>query len=806
MPVTILWKGYYVMEAAEAATGFEHQPMKSRLWLPALVASLLLCMEIYALFFDIGSQSTQARTGQPLIATYQQGINEVRNRAGGTITWQVPLTGEELHEQDAILTMARAQALVRFTDGAELSIEPDSLVVLEKTPAQEAQRYQKIVIRLVQGSLAKQTGGTLPMSVATAGTLIEDATGEALFHLRRNGAQLDVEVESGSIRVGDARGTQTVDSSQRATIRAGKIEVRPLAVRFSKLMPASGARIGRDEDEKKIIVEWQQDIDKSVTDFEPRLLVSRQPDMSNAFEAEIVDSKSSPLRAEIEAPEDGAYFWRVQAKDGTLMSRTATLFAVTRAQPNIETPDDDLEALVGQPISFRWQAVPANVTLETSSTEDFADAARLMPKPGENSVETTFTTPEKLYWRLRADYGPGLGAAKPTETRELNVKARPTLKAPGKFKAKIRGQTSKLERVLDKITELFWISSAQAAETAAPSHKIAIELEWESIEGAKQYRLEIAPSSDFKTILLDRKLPVPSFVYNTEQTYTEQKLFYRVASIDALGAQGEFSEAQELEIEALPEPKPVPKPEPKPVKKPVAKEPSKAPAAPVIKPLLLTEEQRRDRERFHLSLSLGAAYHSRSFVSLTKPTSSVGAGMIPAYGSLEIAHRLGSAALEAEDGRGVSLAVGAAVLAEQAEPTTTGILVEKFPIPLLRAWVLLEGNIWGGRGGLGAYGSTSQKFSWNGRHAVNERVMVLGVAARLATSQVLPRAWHWRMQLGLVGSGAKGADVNISLRNFFSGTVRHADHSGLFWETEVFARYLDIETSTGGVVKLGYSL
>ena len=796
------------MQAAEAATRSELQ-VQNALWLPALVASVLLALEIYALFFDIGNQPKLQRTVLPVIATFQQGVNEVRDRPGGTITWQVPAAGSDLHEQDAILTMTRAQALVRFTDGAELNIEPDSLVVLEKTPYDAAQRYQKIVVRLMQGSFAKQTGGTLPLQVALADTpiLIEDATGGALFHLRQNAGQLDVEVESGSLNIGDAKSTRNVDSSQRVTIRAGQVEVHALPVRFSELKPLSGARIGRDEDEHKILVEWKQAVDPGTNDFEPRVMVARQPDMSDPFEAEIVDKQSSPLRAEIEAKTDGPYFWRVQARDGTSKSRTATVYAVTRTVPEVETPDDDFEAIVGQTIQFRWKHVSANVTVEVSKTEDFTNPTRIPQKTGENSAEVHFTENTKLYWRLQADYGPGVGSAHPTDARELMIKAKPMLKAPGKFKSRIRTESSLPIRWLDEIANLFWIRSAVADEMAPRLHKIAIDLEWESVEGASQYRLEISPESNFKTLLLDRNLRQAVFVYNTEQTDMARKLFYRVATIDAAGTQGEFSEAQELEIEALPVPKPVPKAETPAFKRPVVKTaPIPVNTKPAFKPVLLTEEQRKDRERFHLSLSFGAAYHARTFKSLTAPAASVGAGLIPAYASMELSHRLSSATTEADDGGGISFALGAAGLAEQAEPTTAGIVDEKFPIPLLRVWALLEKEVWGAFAGAGAYGSTSQKFSWNGRHAVNQRVALLGVAVMLTTSQVLPRAWHWRAQAGLIGSGGKGADVNMSLKNFFSGTVRLGDHSGLFWEAEIFGRYLDIETSYGGVVKFGYSL
>ncbi|MBI3544564.1 MAG: hypothetical protein HY075_14935, partial [Deltaproteobacteria bacterium] len=567
---------------------------RPRLLLPALVCSLLLAAELYAIFFDLGRPSGTYSSNRPVIATFRNGVNEVRSRSAGTITWSVPSAGAQLRREDAILTLADARANIEFNDGALLDVEPDSLVLLEKS---EAGASGKIVLRLIDGSISKKKAGTAPIAVDFEDkakgihTRIEDAVGDALFHLKRDADGVSVHVENGSIKIGDGKDAKTVGAFQEAKISREATRVTEVPLRFEGLAPDT-ATVGREKDDEKVSLGWRQKTPGGgdARDHRVKAFVSRHSDLRDAVEADVDE-----LSARFEPKDDGTYFWQLRTEDGALKSPVASFTLVTKTEPAVEGPDDDTNVIVGQGVVYRWkQRKGVSVFVETSPDDEFKTPTRLTPPPDHGGIETSYEQPQTLYWRLRADYGPGLGLSAPSEARKLVVRPKPLLKAPKSIKAKVRIETGGLDRAYEWMR---WLAALAEPAPAPRSRKIRLEIEWESVEGADQYRLQIAPSSDFSKVTFDRKIRQPSYSYRTEQTEEARTVYFRIASVDATGTEGPFSEPEEIEIEALPPPevkKPVPKPTPT---------PSPTPTAPAEKPVVLTTEEQENRGRFQLSLS-----------------------------------------------------------------------------------------------------------------------------------------------------------------------------------------------------------
>lgn len=748
--------------------------------MPALLCSLLLAVELYVLLYDIEG-SPQITSAKPVIAKYLSGVNEVLSKPSGTITWHAPSPGSELRREDTVLTMSNSQALVQFTDGTEMGIEPDSLVVLEKTVGDEASQ-QKIVVRLVQGSLAKKAGGTMPIAVDVEDkktgkrTRIEDESGSSSFRLLSSAEGVSLQVESGNVKLGDGADAKVIKANEQATIKGAQIEVKRMPVQFGKLYPETGRKIARAERDEAVALNWRQIAADGEAEAESKLIVSRKPDFSDAVEVD-VDAEGEEGKAKFEPEQDGTYYWRLETKDGEVKSPAASFSVVTRAAPEIESHSDDIEAIVGQPVSVRWKPVAsaANVFIETADNEEFANAQRFRPRGDPTSVELKFDQPLSLYWRARADYGPEVGVSPPTETKRLIVKPKPLLRPPKVSKPKIRFSNRPFPRKFRIYTPAFF---------SAPSktRNATIDLAWDLVDGAEQYRLQIARDEHFKSIVVDKKARHTSYVYKTPLLESEQTFYYRVASIDPAGDQGAFSDPMEISIPPLP--------------KPTSDSGS----------LASEEEDLPKKTYWRLDLHVGAAYHSREFKSEARPVSAKGSGMIPMAGGLEFRRVLG----QTEDGEepwGV-FDIGASVIGEKAEPTTKNVIVDQYPVSLLRAWVMVEKNFWGTGGGLGLYASTSNKFTWAGRRANVARLMLIGVSAELLSSPLqYAKHFQYRAHLGLIGAGALGADLNLSGRFMFSKgrAVRIVDQTGLFVEGEVFTRYLNIETSFGGAFKLGYS-
>ncbi|MEW6057182.1 MAG: hypothetical protein AB1540_11265 [Bdellovibrionota bacterium] len=605
-----------------APTPGENREEKS-LWLSVSFCLILLCVEIYALVYDLNSTSERESKG-PVIATLKGASNEVRNKPAGTIAWRVPAAGDVLRRKESILTMPAATAVVAFNDGSEILIEPESLVTLEKTPSEDTPEYKKIIVKLLEGAIEKNSAGTLPLAVDVDGksTLnIEDETGQAAFKIKRSPAGVEVQVTKGNLHlVSDGSTKHTVRADETALVAQGKVEISP-----------------------------------------------------------------------------------------------------TRSRPEEPVAQDE--------------AKPS-----------------LKPAP----VEIT--------------------------------KPKPLPNPPRMRKPKIRLRDSR--RSDDSPDEI-------RLSAAAKARKISIDLEWEPVVDAVQYRLQIARDKNFKDSLVDQTVNQSHFSYKTVQTAKSRRLYFRVASKDASGRQGNFSAAEEIEIDAIPVPSPppvvatpsAPIPPPAPAK---AREVAK-PRAPVVASEII------EPHKFKLDLALGAAFHSRQFKNKSSnPLSAEGSGFVPAFGSLE-GHITTT--------KTATLNAGAWFVAEQIEPTTENVIEEKLAIPLVRGWIAWEEQLWQKTAALGLYGSTSQEFSWNGRHAVAKRKMLIGLTAIFMGSRTIAHRWNWRTQLGLLGLGALGADVNLSIRYFLlpSKPVREVSYRGFFTELEGMGRIANIEISYGGLGKIGYA-
>src|SRR5581483_7702523 len=83
--------------------------------------------------------------------------------------------------------------------------------------------------------------------------------------------------------------------------------------------------------------------------------------------------------------------------------------------------------------------------------------------------------------------------------------------------------------------------TAHADEIKARTKPVTVELEWEEVEGAAAYQVQISSTTDFKNVLINSRTDKPLFDYRTQaQAQRTQKLFFRVASIDEEGVRGEF--------------------------------------------------------------------------------------------------------------------------------------------------------------------------------------------------------------------------------------------------------------------------
>jgi hypothetical protein len=217
----------------------EFQSSLKQLWLTTAACLLLLVLELYLLFSDFSYTPWLKDESRPVIATYLKGIHEVRNKQAGTIAWHYPTDGDLLRSEDALLTLKNSTAQIEFKDNSEMTIEPESLVILEIVKDTKLLRptRTKIVLNLKKGKLIRKKAGNIPISVITSEknkekkVHISDPKGDAIFKVEQSETGLNVVVQKGTVLID---GVKPVEKLQKATLQEEKIEIQNLETAAAK--------------------------------------------------------------------------------------------------------------------------------------------------------------------------------------------------------------------------------------------------------------------------------------------------------------------------------------------------------------------------------------------------------------------------------------------------------------------------------------------------------------------------------------------------------------------------------------------
>lgn len=200
---------------------------KRSLWLPALLALILLIAEVYVLIHDLGP-GHHATQKEKSVAVFASGKNQVRQKSVGTIIWHQPNAGETIHQLDSLATMTDSEATVVFNDQSELLIAPDSLIVFEDSEIGKAGHSGKIVARLIRGSVRRKNSTPTEFLIKTSAEpaaeayRLSDTRGDAVFKVVYQEHGIEVTVESGRLKFNG----KDVHSGQQLSVQGSAVEIK----------------------------------------------------------------------------------------------------------------------------------------------------------------------------------------------------------------------------------------------------------------------------------------------------------------------------------------------------------------------------------------------------------------------------------------------------------------------------------------------------------------------------------------------------------------------------------------------------
>lgn len=454
--------------------------------------------------------------------------NVLKNRGDGSLSWFPMGTGEEVHLNDTLLTGPDSTARLEIVSQGEILLESNTLLKFSEGPKTQDGRLN---LELVQGLLRVRTKkGALPMHMKSHSLMLGPGT-EIVLSRPALMDQSQVQVKAGeakiipdeeigadgkkqapiTLKVGEALQMQT----QRALARLEtKLAIEPK-------YPVPQARIFAKGNVETIGIYWDGEEAREVE-------ISREPDF---LAPRRLRTSGRSVQADFTP---GKYYWR--ARRDVAVSPALEFTLMPAVQYKLVHPENESAVKEGATVTLKWEPVvgASHYLVEISRTEDFKD---YLVQSDVNDVETQLKGIQagNYFWRVRAvhpEWGPW--SASPVHSFQAKRK----LSAPKPKGAKVLPGTQ--SSIWDILSE--WIlPSAHAAE----GETVWVEFEWEALEGAEAYRLEIYGSEDKQELL--QILEVDGTQANVELP-RRGKYFWRIAAIDESQLRHLFSPLQTVAV------------------------------------------------------------------------------------------------------------------------------------------------------------------------------------------------------------------------------------------------------------------
>lgn len=499
----------------------------------------------------------------PPIAELMSVQNSVRVQDEGELIWDEASGRRTLFRRQSLLTLEGARAEIAFLDGTGLVIDEKSLVVLEKSPADDSGQYQRIVLRLVRGTLHKAS----PRKTSDLLRRIGSRTPE--FEIEAGGARIEltptsevtvttshVLVQGGEIKITGSSGSPiTVRSGEEARLAGAESKTPPVVQRapFLLLSPKAGQSIEAQTDRQAVRFRWNATRD-AVASRPQELEASRDPDFRTGVLRARIAGAEPPLEyveINLEVPasrESVRWHWRVRSGERVSVSESFSL--APRVAPASRYPTAGARVAAGSALELSWGPILSATSYEIevsgrpplTSTEPFVRV---------DSLEEGTAR-----WRVRARLSDG-SVTEWGESREIRVGSSATDETPPPPPDEL--EEPELRRVPETGAKepaprhtswwrRLWISEARAEEL--PTDQWFVLLKWKSVPGIKRYRIQVSRDRSFKQLISESESESAQWEWRFKPGMENSKgrAFFRVASISGKGTVGAYSKPKPIPV------------------------------------------------------------------------------------------------------------------------------------------------------------------------------------------------------------------------------------------------------------------
>ncbi len=370
-------------------------------WKRLAWAALLSCSCFAAthLWYNSTQPDKSRNNGEIPLAQVGRVGEEVKKKSATRLLWQEVKTGDNLYNNESIRTSSTSEIRIQFDDGRYIDLEPDSLVILQKTQGE-------IALDLMEGSVfvnAKAGGDSAnsPGLVLNSNGNKVDLSGASASLSKGKGNSVDLQVLEGKATIKDKNG-QTKEVTQ-GTTAMGSSE----SLKIEILSPAPQKPYYIDPDANQLVAfQWKG----FPAEYKISLMAgSTRKDLKEWASSNVVGAKELQTKFTI-----GKYFWKLVARDpktNEIKGESSTFKTefIARYAPTILFPLVDAEIPVDRfptSLTLKWQkGDEANrVSLEVATDQNLRAKLANKSFTTEESYNLANLNEGEYFWRVIAYY------------------------------------------------------------------------------------------------------------------------------------------------------------------------------------------------------------------------------------------------------------------------------------------------------------------------------------------------------------------------------------------------------------------
>ncbi len=343
--------------------------------------------------YDLARSQRSDNSQKTLLGQIASAKNEVQKRQKGRVIWKRVEEQEQLFAGEAVRTSSDSEAKIKFNSGAEVDLDPDSVVTI-------ANEGDKPNLDFVQGNIFVKGGAEADSLALKSGETKIDIK-NANVSLGSSGGKTAVQVLSGTALVTNGDKKITLDQTHSGDIGSNGVNISQKLLNVLKPLANDRIYIRFDKKESSVFA-WAP----ISADYDVRIEMGQKRELLKPVGDLVAGSKGSVNMA----LKPGTQYWRFVAtnkKNPQEISYSSInkLVVIANVPPHLLAPSaDSLVTLSSDTknLEFRWANPARLINLHLDVAKDPGFQTSIFSEEIEDTGQKAITPEDDgdYYWRI----------------------------------------------------------------------------------------------------------------------------------------------------------------------------------------------------------------------------------------------------------------------------------------------------------------------------------------------------------------------------------------------------------------------